>query len=244
MEPLKISEPLPSIEKKDVILNTANFQAVQKACNDAMVNTKMIAINGEPGYGKTLALKYFRSGNKNVFMITAKASMGAKTFWLEILQSIYKAEGYPEKTEYRPLYFILRRISDALNRLGNSLIIIDEAGRLDDRMLEFLHEVRDQTENTAGIILAGPNYFKSNLVKWVSRDKKGIPEFFRRINYWLELQPPSPIEVKKLCESYEITNNDIIKVLQSRCKNFGTLRNEIIELHASMSIEQLNPGSK
>jgi len=239
MKPLKITESSERIEKKNIILSTANFQLVQKACNDAMVNQKMIAINGEPGFGKTLALEYFRSTNKNVFMITAKPSMGAKTFWLEILQAIYKAEGYPEKTDYRPLYFILRRISDALNRLGNSLLIIDEAGKLDDRMLEFIHEVRDQTENSAGIILAGPNYFKTNLVKWVQREKKGIPEFFRRINYWTELQQPQPIEVKKICEAYGVTDNDVVKVLTMRCRNFGTLKNEITELLTNSKVYPL-----
>jgi DNA transposition AAA+ family ATPase len=241
MEPLKITPPIQQPEKKNVILSTANFQAIQKACTDAMVNQKLIALNGETGYGKSLALQYFRAHNKNTFMITAKPSMGAKAFWLEILQAIYKAEGYPEKTEYRPLYFILRRVSDALNRLGNSLIIVDEAGKLTDRLLEFMHEVRDQTEGTTGIVLAGPNYFKSNLVKWVSRERKGIPEFYSRINYWLELQPPTALEINKICEAYEITNTEIVRVLQMRCKNFRALRNELTELLASNSpdIKQL-----
>lgn len=230
MEPLKVEETQVEVQKREVILSTSNFQLVQKACSDALVNHKMIAINGEPGYGKSLALNYFRRTNKNVFLMTAKPSMSAKTFWLEVLQAIYKAEGYPEKTEHRPLYFILRRISDALNRLGNSLIVIDEAGKLTDRMLEFIHEVRDQSEHSAGIVLAGPNYFKANLTKWVQRDKKGIPEFARRINYWVELQEPQLIEVTKICEAYGVTDVDVIKVLYMRCKNFAALRNEIIEL--------------
>lgn len=230
MEPLKIAEPKVEIEKREIILSTSNFQLVQKACSDALVNHKMVGIAGEPGFGKSLALNYFRRSNKNVFLMTAKPSMSAKTFWLEVLQSIYKAEGFPEKTEHRPLYFILRRISDALNRLGNSLLIIDEAGKLTDRMLEFLHEVRDQTEDCAGIILAGPNYFRGNLVRWVQREKKGIPEFYRRINYWVDLQEPQLIEVTKICEALGVTDPDIIKVLHLRCKNFGALRNEITEL--------------
>lgn len=238
MIPLKVNEVSEAkSEKKNIILSTHNFQVIQKACNDAMVNTKMIAINGEPGYGKTIALQYFKANNKNVFMITAKPSMGAKTFWLEILQAMYKAEAYPEKTEHRPLYFILRRIADSFNRLGNALLIVDESGKLTDRQLEYMHEVRDQTENTAGIILAGPNYWKTNLVRWVARERKGMPEFSRRINYWVELQEPTQIEVKKLCEAYGITNPDIIKVLYMRYRNYGTLKNEIIELLANPTVE-------
>lgn len=230
MEPLKLDRNNIETEKREIILSTANFQMVQSVCSDALVNHKMIAINGEPGYGKSIALNYFRKNNSNVFMMTAKPSQSAKTFWLEVLQAIYKAEGYPEKTDHRPLYFILRRICDALDRIGNSLIIIDEAGKLTDRMLEFIHEVRDQSQHCAGIVLAGPNYFKTNLTKWVQRDKKGIPEFLRRINYWVELQEPQLIEVTKICEAYEITEADLIKVLYMRCKNFASLRNEITEL--------------
>lgn len=230
METLKIADAEePKKIKKDILLRTANFQTIQTVCNDALVNNKMIAISGEPGFGKTIALQYFRATNKNVFVVTAKPSMTAKTFWLEILQAMYKAEGYPESTHQRALYFILRRISDAFNRIGSGLLVIDEAGKLNDKMLEYLHEVRDQTQTSAGIILAGPNYFKTNLVRWVQRERKGIPEFFRRINYWVELQSPTKIEVAKICEAYGVVDPDTVKVLQARCRNFGTLTNEITE---------------
>lgn len=232
MQSLKITDPidLQQHEKKDIILRTANFQAIQNVCSDAYLNKKMIAINGEPGYGKTLALEYFKNTNRNCFMITVKPSMTAKTFWLEILQSIYAIEGNTEATEYRPLYFILRRISDSLNRLNNSILIIDEAGKLDERQLAYLHEVRDETKDSSGIVLAGPNYWKVTMQKWLKKNRKGIPEIWRRINYWSELQPPTYFEVKKFCEAYDITDPETIKTLQIRNRNFGGLMNEITEL--------------
>jgi type II secretory pathway predicted ATPase ExeA len=231
------SNPFKSIKRKELILRTANFQSIQNVCNDAYVNKKMIAVCGEPGYGKTLALNYFANVNQNCFLAIAKPSMTAKTFWIEILQSIYAVNASTEALQFKnrvhstsPIYFILRKVSDALNSLGNSLLIIDEAGKLDDKELAFLHEIRDETKERAGIVLAGPNYWKVNLEMWLKKNRKGIPEIWRRINYWAELQPPTYFEIKKFCEAYDISDLETIKTLQLRNGNFGSLMNEINEL--------------
>lgn len=193
----------------------------------------MFGIIGESGYGKTIALKHYRNTHPNTVLVTAKPSMSAKAFWLEILVSLTKDEpGIAERVIKcnLNLYQILRRVSHECNARNNTLICIDEAGKLNDRMLRFLHEVRDETELKAGIILAGPSYFKANLLRWAQNNKPGMSEIFRRIQSWYILQPPNAREVRKICEVRGISDVATIKILTERCNDFGQLDNEIYEI--------------
>jgi len=234
IQQLKVAERSRRPEAtKPVILNTYNFQAVQKVCSHCIERKKMATIIGESGYGKTVALEYFRNTHPNTVMITAKPSMSAKTFWLEILESITKDEsGKGKGIEFskRTLYQILRQVSREFNALPNTLLIVDECGKLNDKMLGFLHEVRDETKLNAGIVLSGPPYFRDNLIRWSNTGKLGMAEIMRRINSWYNLEAPTLNEVRKLCEVRGIKDLATIKTLAERCRNFGQLDNEINEI--------------
>jgi stalled ribosome rescue protein Dom34 len=230
MEPLREHKAKSKKAIAELTLATYNFKRILNVCEDAINTHKMAAIIGEPGYGKTVALEYFaHTRSKKVYMMTVKPSMAAKHFWSELHESL--PEKQPEEIysphDNRSMFYVIKKISLYLNARPGGLVIIDEAGKLTSRMLEYVHELRDATRKTTGIILSGPGYFKANILDWVKGNKQGIPEIFRRINHWEELLPPSKAEVKSFCNHFGITDENIVKELTLECKNFGVLQNHI-----------------
>lgn len=208
----------------DFILGTSNFNTIDALCKEAQMKSKMIGIIGYPGAGKTTALETYTSDKSNVYYIRACKSMNAKQFHTCILNAM----GVEGKNQGVTLYDLINNIAFRLNyNQLKKLIIIDEAGKFKPSFLEYLHELRDRTISTTGIIIAGPEYFRDNLIKWKDRGVVGIPEFYRRVNYWEELSPPTKDEVRAFCKQYKIEDETFVTRLYQSCDNFSEILSAI-----------------
>ena len=201
------------------LVRTSNLDTIHAICNDASKTHKMVGIIGYTGAGKTKALTSYLS-NPNTFYVVCKKTMKPKQFFQKIL--LVMGINYSGT-----IYELIERISEELNSLENPLLIIDEAGKLTHTMMLYLHDLRDSTMETTGIILAGVEYFKTNLEKVVSKQKEGMPEFFRRVMTWQVLNPPTYAEIQAICKANGL--EDIAAITRfKRISDFGTLQNAII----------------
>lgn len=208
------------------ILATANFNTVTAICEEALINSKFIGIVGYPGAGKTTALREYAKKNPNVIYVRATASMPAKEFFASILFKL----GVEGRELGLSLFNLIQRITYLINqRDTKSLLIVDEAGKFNAKYLEFMHELRDNTENSLGIIFAGPQYFKEQIEKWKNRGVQGVPELYRRINHWEELELPTRQEVKAFCYNAGVDDENFIAQLHKSSENFAEIQNKIIE---------------
>ena len=193
----------------EIILETANYNSISLACQDALINHKMVAITGEPGLGKTTAVNSFKSTiADNVFVVTVTKSMSAKIFYSSILNTV----GDKKFSSTQRLYFIIQEaIHVFTNSVENKILIIDEAGRLTPNMIEYIHEFRDATKENTGIVLLGVGYFEKNMIKWRDSEYIGIPEFYSRISSWLKLEKPTKNEIIAIVRAYGVEDEGFIK---------------------------------
>ena len=208
----------------EIILKTNNFVTQLNVCENALQNHEMIAIIGEPGYGKTTALDSFTSMHRDcVIYDRAQKSMTAKLFY----SSIYnKFSGESFNPSYS-IYYYIRKVANRFNENSlNKLLIIDEAGKFSPGMLEYIHELRDLTNETTGIILAGPEYFEEHIVKWKEQKITGIPEVYSRISSWVRLMPPTNNEKIELVRAHGIHDKDFEKFIKSS-PDFRDVKNKI-----------------
>jgi len=207
-------------------LVTVNFNIIQELCKDSMNNSKMVVLIGYTGAGKTVGLQYFVNTNKNksIYLVVRK-SMRTKDFYKELLTEV----GYQGDATYLDLYTIINLIVLKINdfRKQKMLLIIDEAGKFTSRQLEYIHEIRDQTIGNLGIVLSGPEYFFDNLYSWKEKRVVGIPEVFRRIQNFVELDPPTFREIRAFCYAFGIMDMKVIKKKFKECENFGEIKNKI-----------------
>lgn len=206
--------------KKTINLN--NFRTIQKTCKYALDNSVMIAIYGYPGAGKTVALKRFISKNRTAYYVKVEKSMKTRDFYLTILN-----DSHPSKGKRMSLHEIFKKIKLRFSSHERSLLIIDEVGKIDASQLEYLHELRDLTENYLGIILAGPEYFHTHLEDWKNADLHGIPELHRRISWHEFLDRPTSHEKIALCNTYGITDEKVINEKFMHYNDFGSLTEAI-----------------
>jgi DNA transposition AAA+ family ATPase len=207
------------------LFNTADYNDIIALCSEAKENHYMSGLTADYGMGKTTALKSF-SRQENVFYVYYDINMKPRHFFYELGRQL----GYDYDAN---VYDQVKRACETLNTLNNPLIIIDEASKLNDKMLMTLHVVRDKTINNCGMVLAGMPYFKTNLVKFANKQKVGISEFLSRIMIWHELTGLSGNEVEQICNSYGISDAKAITRLKSYRK-FRDLSNEIL-LHNTLN---------
>lgn len=200
-----------------------NYITIKKACQYALDNSRMIGIFGYEGAGKTIALKKFYQDNRQVQYIRVTKSMSTSDFYKKLLGFQYE----PSKG-YRSLYRIMERLTSiSYNSDENKLLIIDEAGKFTYSDLEYLHEFRDRTENSLGIIFAGQDYFHEQLLFGVKHKVKGLPEFYRRLNFKIWLERPKRTEIKAICKQYGIEDTNLLKDRFFKHENFSDLTNDI-----------------
>jgi DNA transposition AAA+ family ATPase len=210
------------------IVSTSNFEIIQTMCGDAQFNNKMLGLIGYTGAGKTTALKDYYHNQKKVYYMVGKKSMRPKRFFATLLRQM-------GVSYMGTIGDMIERIALEFNKQPDSLLIIDEAGKLDQTMFMYLHDLRDETIDTTGILLAGVEYFKTNLEKAVEKQKQGMPEFMGRITAWQELDPPSKNEAKAICIANGISDEKLVKELVN-IKDYRQLSNQII--NAKMIIHQ------
>ena len=123
------------METTEPILETNNFTTIFRACKDALKNKKMISIIGGPGFGKTTALEAFYNSYREIVVYDkAQKSMNAKLFYSSIYNKIDGGESYDTSLS---IYFLIRKVANKfIEDSANKLLIIDEAGKFNQGMLE------------------------------------------------------------------------------------------------------------
>jgi len=208
---------------KERIFNTPNFSTIQNICTRAQYGSEMLALIGYPGAGKTTGFKKYMEKNKGVFYIWVRPTMNAKQFYRTLARTI-GCEIHFDLSLFELMDLICGKLNSTYEK---KLIIIDEGGKFQPKFLEYIHELRDLTQMTTGILLSGPEYFKTNVDEWVIKKTKGIQEFKRRISHWEILDPLSKNEITDFVVAYGINDKKFIKNLRRSCDNYFTLQEEV-----------------
>lgn len=205
------------------LLGTPNYNTIQNLCKDAQESSKMMALIGYPGAGKTTGFESYMEKSSNVFLIQVTASMNAKNFYRELASTIGCEINYQID-----LYTLIKNICDELEATHDKkLLIIDEAGKFQPKFLEYIHELRDKTKLTTGIVISGPEYFKHHVDEWVNKRIVGMEEFKRRVSHWEFLNPLKKSEIKNFINAYGITDPLFIKEACLICKDYGAVEDMI-----------------
>ena len=213
--------------QQDFVLETSNLKTIEKCCMSAQQHCRMIGIVGHAGYGKTKSLQYYASQQRNVYYFVVPKSASPKKIYFHLLNIVGFSSISFKGTDLNSL---IMGLSHHLNQSGKkNLLICDEAGKFNHHQLLYLHELRDNTKASTGIVLVGPPYFRSNLEDWTTKQKEGIPELWRRIQTWIALNAPSMEEKRAFCLESGIIGNELIHQLCVNNVRLDQIENQIVE---------------
>ena len=180
-------------KESNQLFNTIDFEAACKACETAQKHRLMIGLIGDTGTGKTTSVTEYAK-RPNVVKVTYEKSMNPKLFFMKLLQEMrIDFEG--------SIYALINRAASGFNEMESPLLIVDEVGKMPYTLFLHLHDFREKTKETTGIVLAGMPYFKSNLQKYANKGKEGCSEFLRRINLWHTLEELKRSEIQNVCQA-------------------------------------------
>ncbi|NHA04887.1 ATP-binding protein [Mucilaginibacter sp. HC2] len=216
--------------KQELHLETTSFLTIMNVCEDALTYSGMVGIIGDTGNGKTNPLKFFSEKRSNVYYVRVLKSMTPKSLFNHVLEVLGIENRYSESNVYN----IIKSIAYYFNSFqSNALLIIDEAGRLSNNSLMHFHDLRNETSEKLGVVFAAPGYFKLNVEKMVKGNIQGMPEFYSRIELWIEIDSPSIEEQVEFCIHRGVKSEDLImsiikenqsfRRLASKLKNFGKM---------------------
>lgn len=219
----KLAHEIGYSESKWEILKTSNYESLMYLCNDAQEDGTMMLAYGNTGCGKTTALKAYHAMTPNTYYILANVLMKPKDLLLAIARSIgVEVAG--------SLSDILDAIVDRIAALKYPLLIIDDAGKLDQhpKVFGIIQLLYDRLNGRCGIVIAGTNRLAKYISAMADKDVMGFRELKRRITYWLPLRA----EVGKkfiiaVCNRYGITLPAAIAYITSNCSNYGDVHEMI-----------------
>lgn len=207
------------------IRNTHNFVVITKLCDDSRTNKRMMAVAGYTGAGKTTALRKYATDNADTYYVLCTVVHSKRS----LLDSIQRSMGIERGAAIGEM---MNAIVDKLNAGNNSLLILDDAGKLSHTCLRLLQVIYDQTEFSAGIVLAGTEFLKEEIDRNCRRNVMGFRELKRRIAYWQPLRRPTAAIIAAICKDFNITDPAAVDFIFKNAKDYGTIRNLVLNAGA------------
>jgi DNA transposition AAA+ family ATPase len=211
---------------------THNFEVINALCEDAAGNRRFLAVAGYTGAGKTTALRYYAQHHAATFYVLATVVHTKRTFLKAIQQSMGLNEGHS-------IWELMDSIIRKLKSLPGALLIIDDGGKLSQTCMRLLQVIYDETEYSAGIVLAGTEYLKDEIDRQARRNTMGYRELQRRIAYWQPLHRPAKKVVTAICQDYGISEPTAVSFINEHAADYGTLRNLILNATALAARENI-----
>jgi len=157
------------------VVETKNFLELNTTYKDAKSNSLVMAIVGAAGSGKTFTARHFANENSNVYLLCCNEYWNRKQFLSELLTVMGRSyHGYTVAEMMSEVVIRLRKIQEPL-------LILDEADKLSDPVLNFFITLFNQLEDECGIILQATNYLEKRLRSGVELNRKGYNETWSRV---------------------------------------------------------------
>lgn len=212
------------------IVETRGYKYLNQLFTDARLYANTYGIIGNTGYGKTQTTDQLT--NDNVFVVKSNEYFTSRAFLEELLRLMGKS-GYGGS-----LASMMNVIINTLLKLESPLIIIDEADKLNDKVLYFFISLYNALEDKCGLIIMATPYLKKRIDDGVSKNKKGYQEIYSRIGRnFLEVPKPSKNDVSAICMANGIS--DAITIIEIYNKCDADLRSVKRLVHATIKQQQL-----
>lgn len=203
------------------IRNTHNYVVITKLCEDARLGKRFMAIAGYTGAGKTTALRRYAQDTPDTFYVLGTVLHSKRTF----VDSVQRAMGISAGGSISEM---MNAIVDKLNSANAPLLIVDDAGKLSHTCLRLLQVIYDQTEFSAGLVIAGTEFLKEEIDRNARRNTLGFRELKRRIAYWQPLRRPTQAIIAAICKDFGITEASAVDYIFKNSKDYGTIRNLVL----------------
>ena len=198
-------------------VETRDFKLLSHLLLETQKHSKVYAVIGDAGTGKTFAINQYVTANKRAYHLKCAEYWTDKYFLKRLLKEMGRDHSGGTITQ------MMEEVVDFLKKQQKPIVVIDEADKLSDKVLRLFITIYNELEGDCGFILCSTNYLKKRIERGVSLNRKGYKEIFSRINRdFLELNGVGSTDITQLCMANGITSKKSIKAIIEECQ--GDLR--------------------
>jgi hypothetical protein len=96
--------------------------------------------------------------------------------------------------------------------LNNPLVILDEADKLKDHVIQLYKTLYNKTEGACGFVLCGTPNLRLSIEKKAKKDKQGYKEILSRLgSVFISLKEVSAKDIRAICNANGIAQDETIK---------------------------------
>lgn len=196
------------------IVETRDFKTLAGLFADAQENAMVMAVCGEAGSGKTLAIRQYAESNPNVFVLSCNEYWNRKLFLQELLKEMGRNPNGDTVGE------MMGTIVSNLKKMQDPIIIMDEADKLSDQVMYFFITLYNQLEDHCAIVMVATDYLEKKIRKGLRLNKKGYKEIFSRIGRkFIMLKGVCINDITEVCMANGVTVKSDIKSVIEDCDN-------------------------
>ncbi len=198
-------------------VETRDFKTLTAILGRSQQSAKVYAVTGDSGTGKSFSIEQYVATNKNAYHLKCAEYWSERYFLKKLLQTMGRDNGGGTIAE------MMEEVVYYLKKQNNPIIIIDEADKLNDKVLRFFITLYNELQDHCGIVLCATDYLGKRIRRGVSLSRKGYKEIYSRINKdFLELSGIGSTDVAQICMANGISDRKSIKAIVTECQ--GDLR--------------------
>lgn len=221
----KVGSQIGVDAEKWTAVETQNYKTLMVMLQDAQENKLWLATIGRAGSGKTFSCKQFSKENKDVFYVSCDPDWTKREFFSVMLRLIGK------DPEGLTLIQMKQKLVLQMRCLESPLIILDEADKLTDVVLNSFITLYNDIQYDCGVVMIATEFLSKRFETGVSYNKKGFNELWSRIGRkCIPLKEVSPNDIVEVCMANGVQDNKYIDNIINDCE--GDLRRVQRKIHA------------
>lgn len=213
-------------------VETGDYRRMMVLLDDVKENSLVMAITGDAGSGKTFALKQYAASRRQAWLLCCNEYWNRKAFLSELLSAM--GRDYTGFT----LGEMMSEAVRALKMQESPVLMLDEADKLTDHVLQFFITLYNQLEDECGIVLCATNHLELRIRRGIKLNKRGYNEIWSRLGRkCLRLKGVSAADIAAICEANGLTDpREIDRVID---ESEGDLRRVKRRVHAVLRKRQV-----
>lgn len=187
--------------------NTRNMQLIHNTLKVCQEEGAVFGLSADAGQGKSYACEQYASAHENVIYVRCRESWNRKQFHTAMVQALgVDPSGYTTME-------LVGVMTDALMKRPGALVIWDEADKLGNKLTLFI-ELYNELRYTVGFFICGTPSLRKFIERGARIDKRGFKEVYSRLgSMFLKLSEPNPNDIRMICESNGLTDEDAIQAV-------------------------------
>lgn len=180
-------------------------------------------IIGPTGSGKTFTVNMFKRAHPGeTFVVT----VGSSDNILDLINKVVNELGLPETgSKSRKIQYIIRQLRTLRYNGYKPTLIFDESEYMKLASLCAMKELYDHLVESCALVMVGTEQLIRHLDRLRTKDKEGMPQFYRRIKFGIRYLPEPDRTYKLFLSNY---SPELRRFLCGVAENYGELHDVLV----------------